>query len=228
MKILFLFFLLLFLTNTLLSQTIKATEDSAMVKVIVANFSKNPLSNETISFVSQKDKKQYSVVSDMDGKAQLLLPEGDVYDIKYRDFMEQKNYSSISIPKKDGAYTFTMTVKFEPAKTYTLKNVHFETGKATLTTDSYSSLDVLVEALKAKPTMVIEIAGHTDNVGSHDSNLKLSQDRAESVKNYLALKGIKKERLIAKGYAETQPIASNDTDEGKAKNRRTEVRIIHQ
>jgi outer membrane protein OmpA-like peptidoglycan-associated protein len=228
MKSIFLSCFLFYLTNHLIAQKIVPTEDMALVNVTVSNYSKKPLIGENISFLSQKDKKQYSVVSDKEGKAQLLLPEGDVYDIAYRDFTEQKNYSTITIPKRDGAYTFTMSIKFEPAKTFTLKNVHFETAKATITPDSYASLNELVEVLKAKQTMTIEIAGHTDNVGSQETNLKLSQDRAAAVRNYLISKGINKERVTAKGYADSLPVASNDTEEGKAKNRRTEVRIIHE
>jgi len=228
MKIIFLSFILFILTNNLISQKIVPTEDMALVNVTVSNYSKKPLIGENISFLSQKNKKQYSVVSDKEGKAQLLLPEGDVYDIKYRDFTEQKAYSSIKIPQQPGTFTYDLVIKFEPAKIFTLEDVHFETGKATLTPDSYKALNDLVEALKAKQTMVIEIAGHTDNVGSHETNLKLSQDRAVAVKNYLISKGINKERVTAKGYADSLPIASNDTEEGKAKNRRTEVRIIHE
>jgi len=74
--------------------------------------------------------------------------------------------------------------------------------------------------------MVIEISGHTDDVGDDALNLELSQKRAESVRNYLIKNGIASNRVTAKGYGETQPIADNSTPEGKAKNRRTEVKIL--
>ena len=84
----------------------------------------------------------------------------------------------------------------------------------------------LVEVMKLKKTLVIEIAGHTDNVGSLESNQTLSANRAKSVRNYLIGKGISSSRVTAKGYGETEPVANNMTDEGRQKNRRTEVRII--
>jgi outer membrane protein OmpA-like peptidoglycan-associated protein len=80
--------------------------------------------------------------------------------------------------------------------------------------------------MKRKKLAVIEIAGHTDDVGEPAANLILSQKRAESVRNYLISNGIKAERVIAKGYGEEQPIAANDTSEGRQINRRTEVRIV--
>jgi outer membrane protein OmpA-like peptidoglycan-associated protein len=77
-----------------------------------------------------------------------------------------------------------------------------------------------------KKTLTIEIAGHTDDVGEPEANQKLSEDRANSVKQYLEKKGIAPERLTAKGYGDTQPVADNATASGKQKNRRTEVRIV--
>lgn len=74
--------------------------------------------------------------------------------------------------------------------------------------------------------MVVEIQGHTDNVGSPEANLKLSQDRADEVKKYLVSKGVDALRVSSKGYGSTQPIADNDTDAGKSKNRRTSLKVI--
>jgi len=87
-------------------------------------------------------------------------------------------------------------------------------------------LNDLVEVMKLKPAMVIEIGGHTDNTGSKEINLKLSQGRADAVRNYLIQKGIPATRVTAKGYGDTQPVADNSTDEGRTKNRRTEVTVI--
>ena len=91
---------------------------------------------------------------------------------------------------------------------------------------SFVELDKLVELLQKNPTIKIEISGHTDNKGDDLYNQTLSQKRAESVVNYLTQKGILKARLTAKGYGKTQPVAPNDTEENKAKNRRTEVKIL--
>jgi len=80
--------------------------------------------------------------------------------------------------------------------------------------------------MKLKPALVIEISGHTDSIGSPESNLKLSLNRANSVRNYLINHGIKGDRVTALGSGDTQPVASNDTDDGRQQNRRTEVKII--
>jgi outer membrane protein OmpA-like peptidoglycan-associated protein len=107
-----------------------------------------------------------------------------------------------------------------------LNNIFFETAKATLLPESQQELDNLVKILNDNSKMKIEIQGHTDNVGSDASNLTLSDNRAKSVVAYLVGKGIAANRLTAKGYGETKPVATNDTDEGKALNRRVEFKII--
>lgn len=74
--------------------------------------------------------------------------------------------------------------------------------------------------------MIVEVGGHTDNVGSDEANLKLSHDRAKSVRDYMVKAGIASERLQAKGYGETQPVADNETEDGRKANRRTEFVIL--
>lgn len=111
-------------------------------------------------------------------------------------------------------------------KTLALKYVNFETGSATLTADSRYELDNLVTGMNAYPNMVIEVAGHTDNVGDPASNMTLSQARAASVVKYLTDRGISESRLQARGYGDTKPLAPNDSDENRAKNRRTEFTIL--
>ena len=108
----------------------------------------------------------------------------------------------------------------------TLKNVFFETGKWDIKSDSYPELERLVALLKEVPLLKIEISGHTDNVGSDSFNELLSQKRADAVVNFLSKKGVSKERLIAKGYGKSKPVVTNDTEEGRAQNRRTEFEII--
>ena len=92
--------------------------------------------------------------------------------------------------------------------------------------ESFIELDKLVELLQKNPTIKIEIAGHTDNKGDKKYNQTLSQKRAETVVNYIVKKGIAITRLTAKGYGDTTPIAPNDTEENKAKNRRTEFKVL--
>ncbi|MBN2037647.1 MAG: OmpA family protein [Chitinispirillaceae bacterium] len=111
----------------------------------------------------------------------------------------------------------------EIKQTLTLHGVNFKTASAELLEESYFVLEKVFNSLEAFPNVRVEIAGHTDSEGGDSYNLALSNDRATSVMNYLISRGISADRLRAKGYGETRPIASNNTAEGRAKNRRVEV-----
>ena len=106
-----------------------------------------------------------------------------------------------------------------------LVNIQFEFGSAALTENSVEGVGMLANFLEKHPDLTVELAGHTDNVGSDAYNLKLSQERAGVVRQALVDKGIAPERLTAKGYGSTKPIYPNDTDEHRALNRRTEMII---
>jgi OOP family OmpA-OmpF porin len=101
--------------------------------------------------------------------------------------------------------------------------VNFDTGKATIKPDSAKTLDDAAAALKVAAALRVEVAGHTDNVGAPEANLRLSQERAQAVMAALVGRGIKADRLTAKGYGQTTPVADNRTEEGRAKNRRVEL-----
>ncbi|MDZ7593680.1 MAG: OmpA family protein [Thiobacillus sp.] len=104
-----------------------------------------------------------------------------------------------------------------------LEGVNFDFDKATLRQEDVSDLDKNVEALKAWGDVNIEVAGHTDSMGSDAYNMRLSQQRAEAVRNFLISRGVAADRLTAKGYGESQPVADNATEEGRFKNRRVEL-----
>ena len=113
------------------------------------------------------------------------------------------------------------------SKTILLKHLFYNTGSSSLNDHlSKYELDNLVKILNERPSLRVELAGHTDSVGDAASNLVLSQERAQKAMDYLLAKGISGSRLSAKGYGQTQPIDSNDTEEGREKNRRTELRIL--
>jgi outer membrane protein OmpA-like peptidoglycan-associated protein len=107
-----------------------------------------------------------------------------------------------------------------------LKNIFFASGSAKLEETSRTELKKLKDFLNANPTLRIEIGGHTDDVGADDSNLKLSQERANAVKVNLIEQGIAESRVTAKGYGETKPVASNSSEDGRKQNRRTEFLIL--
>ncbi|HEY3873878.1 MAG TPA: OmpA family protein, partial [Candidatus Kapabacteria bacterium] len=100
--------------------------------------------------------------------------------------------------------------------------VFFDFNKSTLSSESYPELNRAVRLMKAVPAMTVEIAGYTDNVGSDDVNQKLSQQRANAVRNYIVQNGVTANRVTAKGYGKASPIADNSTDDGRAENRRVE------
>lgn len=101
--------------------------------------------------------------------------------------------------------------------------VTFDTGKATITGDSAKILDDAAAALKVAGDLRVEVGGHTDNVGTPEANMKLSHDRAQAVLAALVQRGVQAERLTAKGYGQTAPVADNRTEDGRAKNRRVEL-----
>jgi len=107
-----------------------------------------------------------------------------------------------------------------------LKNIFFELNKATLTSASYVELGRVQKLLESNPTVRIEVSGHTDNVGSYEVNQRLSEARAKAVVDYLIENGIDSARLEYAGYAFSQPVATNDTDDGRAQNRRVEFEIL--
>jgi outer membrane protein OmpA-like peptidoglycan-associated protein len=106
-----------------------------------------------------------------------------------------------------------------------LRNIFFGTDSANLRPESVAELQKLLQLLETNPGLCIEIGGHTDNVGSNDYNLKLSDMRARAVFDYLIKNGIKASRLSYKGYSFSVPLADNNTEEGRALNRRTEVKV---
>lgn len=116
--------------------------------------------------------------------------------------------------------------KLEPGKPILLKNIYFEFDKDELMPRSYVELNKLLKILRDNPKMTIAIDGHTDSLGDDDYNLNLSRRRAESVVKFLIDNKISKTRLTARGQGERQPIASNETDEGRAQNRRVEFVVL--
>jgi outer membrane protein OmpA-like peptidoglycan-associated protein len=130
---------------------------------------------------------------------------------------------------KDNAKPFLKDIPLQSMKAgnkVVLKNVFFETNSFELKPESTVELNKMLQFLNENFNLKIEISGHTDNVGSDALNQKLSENRAKAVVDYLTSKGITPARMISKGYGKTQPIANNNTEEGRALNRRTEFKIL--
>ena len=228
-KIIYFFAFLLFAGNSLsvIAQALKPSATHALISVEVLDDKKTLLPGEEVLFESLSNKKVYSGITKDSGRFEILIPKGDKYLVKYKSLLAVADYTTIDVPNNEGEMLkFNVTVQFDSPKKYTLDNVYFESGKAVLNPVSFKELDAMVEYMKLKKTLVLEISGHTDNVGIAAANLKLSQDRANAVRDYLVKKGIETNRIVPKGYGDTQPIADNSTDQGKKKNRRTEAKIV--
>lgn len=207
-----------------------AIPKDAPVNVTMTDFKGNVLNNEIVIFKSKANTKEYQGLTDDKGKFSVRLPSGDSYEIFIMGFKDSLSYNILEIPALTGnAYykdPFVVDIQHLPAKSFVLEDCNFETGKSTLLPEAYPVIDELVAYLNRKDDEKIELGGHTDNVGSAASNVKLSQDRANAVMAYLVAKGIDPTRLTAKGYGMSKPIANNKTADGRAQNRRTEVKIL--
>lgn len=116
--------------------------------------------------------------------------------------------------------------RMEKGQTVTANHIYFEVNQAWLIKESLALLDNVAEVMKRNPRLKIEVRGHTDATGSAAHNMQLSQRRARAVVQYLIKQGISPERLVARGFGETQPVATNNTPEGRQKNRRTEFKVL--
>jgi outer membrane protein OmpA-like peptidoglycan-associated protein len=139
----------------------------------------------------------------------------------YMDYQEKKlreRLQSVGVgvhkDKQTGAITLIMP-----------GNITFPTGQSSIKSDFYNVLDAVADVLKEYNKTSIAISGHTDNVGRDDANMTLSQDRASSVAQYLASRGVDGSRISATGFGKSQPIASNSTESGRSQNRRVEIKI---
>lgn len=164
-----------------------------------------------------------------DGSYKIILPYGTVYSFmatKQGFYSVSDNIDVSAITKYEEIERNLYLTPVEVGEVIRLNNIFFDFDKATLKKESFSELDRLYNLLLENQSMIIALSGHTDNKGSDEYNLKLSDDRVQSVLKYLLAKGISAERLSAKGFGETKPIASNENEIGRSKNRRVEFTVI--
>jgi outer membrane protein OmpA-like peptidoglycan-associated protein len=184
-----------------------------------------PQAFKTITLKGQRGAS-VSATTNAKGVAYFSVPNGDTYAFWCEGITGEFDCSfgnHLTVPHNagDGAWNLNYDDdKFE------LKGVTFETGKATLKKSSYKALQSTVEGLTKVDTVNVQISGHTDNQGGMEFNQKLSEDRANAVRDYLISKGIAANRITAVGYGYSSPVASNDTEAGRAKNRRIEIGIL--
>jgi outer membrane protein OmpA-like peptidoglycan-associated protein/tetratricopeptide (TPR) repeat protein len=183
-----------------------------------------------IEFIDvDQSKVAATTLSNDTGYYTARLPEGKAYGVEinakgYLFFLDMVDLAGAG-PEEPVRKDFNIE-KVEVGTKVVLENIFFETNKAALKPESYPQLEQVLKFLNNNPTVRMEISGHTDNVGSLKLNTNLSQARAESVVRYLVERGIDPSRLDSKGYAFSQPVAPNDTPEGRARNRRVEFKIL--
>ncbi len=152
------------------------------------------------------------------------------YILEFEPLEYGMHYVTIELCLPDDTIQTKLTFDNTPDLGYIgLLKIYFDFDKATIKKESEPALTAITNLMKGFPNMIIEIRGHTDSLnstGDPEYNIKLSQKRADAVKKALVKRGIAPDRIIAKGYGETMPVADNSTDEGRALNRRTEFVII--
>ena len=170
-----------------------------------------------------------TTISNDTGYYRASVPSGKAYGVEIvaKNYMFYLDIVDLSgEPSDEEVHRDFPLEKVKVGATVVLENIFFETGKATLKPESFPQLEQVLKFLNSNPGVRMEISGHTDNTGSLKLNTRLSQSRAEAVVDYLVEHGVDASRLDAKGYAFSQPIAPNDTPEGRAKNRRVEFKIL--
>lgn len=203
-----------------------------IMKGTITNADTNEPIEATLEIVDLEKNEVFSTITSnsQTGKYLISLPSGKNYGItaKAENFLFHSE--NVDVPAATAYQEIIKDIKLKPIDVgakIVLSNIFFDFNKATLRDLSIAELDNLVKLLKVDyPKMVIEIGGHTDNKGSLKYNTDLSEARAKAVVDYLIGKGVEASRLSYKGYAFNEPIATNDTEEGRQQNRRVEFKII--
>jgi outer membrane protein OmpA-like peptidoglycan-associated protein len=195
--------------------------DSQTKKTVNAKFEIHNLENGRIVSSGISDK--------VNGEYLVCLPVGADYAFSATAEGYLFHSENFTLTDADASDSYSRNIELERiniGRSLVLNNIFFETGSSTLLKESFVELNTLVGLLNENPKLRVEIGGHTDNVGNAEYNMNLSQYRADAVKNYLVEKGIEANRLQSKGYGFSKPIADNDSEQNRAKNRRTEIKII--
>jgi outer membrane protein OmpA-like peptidoglycan-associated protein len=165
----------------------------------------------------------------MTGEYKIVLPAGSKYGFRAEAdgyFAINDNIDAIKIEEYKEIERNLSMLPIKKGEAVRLNNIFFDYDKSDLRPESFPELDRLVKFLNDSEKLIIEVAGHTDNIGTDAYNNKLSKDRAAAVANYLITKNISKNRISSKGYGKTKPVSTNNTEEGRQLNRRVEFVIV--
>ncbi|MGF1466080.1 MAG: OmpA family protein [Sandaracinaceae bacterium] len=223
---------------------IEATRTQAAMRLFVVDPDAGPIQGVVIKMTAPDGTAYYTGETDGVGYAEVLVPVGRRYEIEYLSLGRRRTSASVVVPEGPNQ-DIRLTMRYrgwrpppspapeapmpeperesEPEPGLVLEGVLFESGSATIDEESYVRLDRVVEYMTHRTSARIRVSGHTDNVGDPERNQELSQERAAAVRQYLIAHGIDGRRVQAVGYGDRQPVASNDTEEGRARNRRIEA-----
>lgn len=211
------------------SQKLKVDTSIIMRGFISDSENKQPVMGKLEIIDQQSNSVIATAMSDSTGNYLIRLPESKKYGVEIvaKGYLLFLDMVDISYKTYDEVVVRNFELdRVEVGAKVILKNIYFESGKSTLKPESHNTLDAVVRLLQNNPTLRLEISGHTDNVGSMKSNIKLSNERAKSCVDYLVSKGISPSRLENKGYGFQFSLFPNTTEEGRAKNRRVEFKVL--
>jgi len=207
-----------------------STNENSVYGKVLNSVTKEPIQANITYRLLETDEEVGIASSDpKDGSYKIILPAGQTYSfmaIKENIYTESENIDLKDIKEYKEIERNLYLVPIQVGSRVVLNNLFFVSGKTDINPTSYPELDRLIDVMKKHKQMEIEIAGHTDNVGSDKINNELSLKRANAVKDYLTGKGVEASRLTAKGYGKTKPVAPNTTEDGKKKNRRVDFTIL--
>ncbi|MES2286629.1 MAG: PorP/SprF family type IX secretion system membrane protein [Bacteroidota bacterium] len=207
--------------------TSDASENTASITIRLVDEKNNPISDAQVKVTDVASNKVIATPKvEKDGYVRMSVPSG-----KQIDILITKSgylYKSFNVTPESGSDKKLDDVtleKVEVGKKLIMNNIAFELNQSKLGKESFPELDNTLKLLKDIPSLEIEISGHTDNTGPAANNERLSRLRAKAVRDYMISKGGDKDRITYKGYGASQPIAGNDTKEGRKLNRRTEFQV---
>lgn len=214
---------------------IEATATHAAMRLFVVNPDTGPIQGIVIRLTGPDGATYYTGETDSQGYGEVLVPAGQRYEVEYLSLGRRNTTATVSVPAGHNQ-DIRLTMRYRrirpeppppgPApepQGIELEGLFFETGSATIQTDSYPRLDRVVEYLTHRTSVRLRIEGHTDNVGDPQRNQALSERRAQAVRDYLVSHGVDASRVEAAGFGDSRPAASNDTEEGRQRNRRIEA-----
>jgi outer membrane protein OmpA-like peptidoglycan-associated protein len=204
------------------------SQEEFNANISVTNFDDEVISGMSVELINVNGEISRKGTTGNNGHFSTKLTTGK-YIVKISQAGELLKEAVIEIPELEGRQVYnnvTIQVLYEDRDVFALDDLHFDTNSAVIKEESYQLLDRLVEYLNSEQGVKFEIAGHTDSDGSDADNLNLSNNRAKAVREYLIKRGVTANQLIAKGYGEKEPLVDNSTPEGRAMNRRTEIRRL--